>query len=294
MARSFRYLRPKSPREACELKAKYGPEAVFWAGGTDLLLAWRRGAVNLEYCIDLSYLNGLRTIREDDRQTTIGALATIASLEAYEGFKNGRSVLLKVASQFATPQIRKIATLGGNLCHAVPSADFAVPLIALDAEVKLLAVSGERILPLEAFFQDVRQTVLQNDELLVEIKIPRLPTRSACAFQRTGRSAVDIALVNAAVRLTIDEQERISQARITLGAVAPIPIRSRAAEEMLLGTRIDEMSEVMLDQVGERAAADTRPITDVRTSAAYRKHVSKVLVMRGLDEVLSELGEGLA
>ena len=294
MARSFRYLRPKSPREACEFKAEYGPEAMFWAGGTDLLLAWRRGAVNIEYCIDLSYLNDLRTIREGDRQTILGALVTIASLEAYEGLQNGRSVLLKVASQFATPQIRKIATLGGNLCHAVPSADFAVALIALDAEVKLLAVRGERILPLEAFFQDVKQTALEKDELLVEIRIPHLPDRSACAFQRIGRSAVDIALVNAAVRLTMDEQGRISQARITLGAVAPVPLRSTAAEEMLLGMRIDQMTEVTLDQVAERAAADTRPISDVRTSAAYRKHVSKVLVKRGLDQVLGELGEGLA
>ena len=187
MTQSFQYLRPKSPKEACELKAKYGQKAVFWAGGTDLLLEWRRGAVEFEYCIDLSYLDGLRYIRKDDQLITIGALTTIASLETYKGFENGYSILLKVANQFATPQIRNIATLGGNLCHAVPSADYAIPLIALDAKVGLLAVESERTLPLGAFFKGVKQTALENDELLVEIKIPALPPRSACTFQRKTR-----------------------------------------------------------------------------------------------------------
>jgi len=291
MARSFQYLRPNSPREACELKAKYGQEAVFWAGGTDLLLEWRRGAADFEYCIDLSYLKSLRYIRQDDSRIAIGALTTVASLEVYKGFENGHAVLLKVASQFATPQIRNIATLGGNLCHAVPSADFAVPLIALDAEVKLFAVTGERILLLEEFFKDVKQTVLEEDELLVEIKIPHPPPHTACTFQRISRAAVDIAQVNAAVCLTIDEQHRISRARIALGAVAPIPLRSKAAEEILIGNRILEIEEELLAQVGEQAAVDTRPISDVRTSAAYRRHASKVLVKRALVEALGKLKE---
>jgi carbon-monoxide dehydrogenase medium subunit len=291
MAQSFRYLRPESPREACELKAKYGHEAVFWAGGTDLLLEWRRGAVSFEYCIDLSYLNPLRGIQQDGQQTTIGALVTIASLETYRGFENGRSVLREVARHFATPQIRNIATLGGNLCHAVPSADYAVPLIALDAEVKILAMTGERTLPLKGFFRDVKQTALENDELLVEIILPHPPHRSACTFQKVTRSAVDIALVNAAVCLRIDEQERISQARVALGAVAPVPFRSEAAEELLTGNLIFEIGDELLEQAGERAAADTRPISDVRTSRAYRRHTSKVLVKRALVEALGKLKE---
>lgn len=291
MAQSFKYLRPNSPQEACELKAKFGQAAVFWAGGTDLLLEWRRGAVNFEYCIDLSYVNDLRYIRQNEQDTTIGALATIASLETHSGFETGHSVLSKVARHFATPQIRNIATLGGNLCHAVPSADYAIPLIALDAEVRLLAISGERTLPLKAFFRDVKQTELDKDELLVEIKIPPSPPRAACTFQRVSRSVVDIALVNVAVCLMVDEQERISQARIALGAVAPVPIRSEAAEELLIGNRIFEIRDELLVQVGERAAADSRPISDVRTSAAYRRQASKVLVKRALVEALGKLKE---
>lgn len=291
MTQTFQYLQPESPREACELKAKYGQKAVFWAGGTDLLPGWRRGAVEFEYCIDLSYLDSLRYIRPDDQQISIGALTTIASLESYKGFKNEHSVLLKVANQFATPQIRNIATLGGNLCHAVPSADYAPPLIALDAEVRLLSTAGERTLPLNLFFTGVKQTALENDELLVEIKIPVLPSRSTCAYLRKARTSVDIPQINVAVRLTVDGQESISHARIALGAVAPIPFRSEDAEELLIGNRIFEIRDELLEQVGECAAAATRPISDVRTSAAYRKYVSKVLVKRALIEALETLKE---
>ena len=293
MAGSFQYLRPTSPREACALKAEYGPAAAFWAGGTDLLLAWRRGAADFEYCIDLSDLEGLRTIRREEVGLRVGALSTIASLETCGDLANGQAVLLEVARQFATPQIRNTATLGGNLCHAVPSADFAIPLLALDAQVKLMEIGGERTLPLQEFFTGPKQTALRESELLAEVYIPDLPPRSACSFQRMARSAVDIALVNAAVRLTVGGGGTISQARIAMGAVAPVPLRSMPAEEMLLGRRLAEVEGGLLDQVSERAAADTRPITDVRTSAAYRKQVAKVLVRRGLKQVLDELGEAL-
>ncbi len=291
MAQSFQFLQPNSPQEACDLKEIYGLKAVFWAGGTDLMLEWRAGAVNFEYCINLSNLNDLSYIHQDKQQTSIGALTTIASIETYSGFEHGLSVLPKVAKVFATPQIRNTATIGGNLCHAVPSADYAVPLIALDAEVRLLAVSGDRSLPLKAFFKDVRKTVLKNDELLVEILIPTLPPSTACAFQRVGRSSVDIALVNTAVRLTIDKQQRIKQARIVLGAVAPTPIRSESAEELLIGQQINDVKDEFLEKVGERAAADTLPISDVRTSAAYRKEASKVLVKRAIVDALGQLKE---
>jgi probable selenate reductase FAD-binding subunit len=292
MYRSFQYLRPDSPEEACELKARNGRQAHFWAGGTDLLLEWRRGAVEIEYCIDLSYLSELRAIRLYDREIEIGALATIAALQECRGFDKSHAVLHDVASQFATPQIRNIATIGGNLCHAAPSADFAVALIALGAEMKLLGRKGERTLPIDAFFTGVKRTAMQADELLVEIRVPQAPARSACTFTRVTRSSVDIALVNSAVHLMVDEAGIIRQARIALGAVAPVPFRSKAAEEMLLNRRFDEVDDEALERVGERAAADARPITDLRASAAYRRYVCDVLVKRALRRALCELQEG--
>lgn len=289
MGRSFDYLRPNSPAEACELKAKYKGDAVFWAGGTDLLLEWKHGTRAFDYCIDLSFLSDLCYINSEKRHTTIGALTPIAAMEAHKQFADGLDVMREVAKTFATPQIRTRATLGGNLCHAVPSVDYAVPLLALDAEAKMLSVGGERTLPLEEFFQDVKQTSLREDELLVEISIPHPPPRSACAFQRVTRTSVDIALVNVAVRLTLDHDGRVSETRIALGAVAPVPFRSKVAEEFLAGKALDELGKDLLGKAAELAAEDTIPITDVRTTAAYRKHVSGVLVTRALDETIRKL-----
>ncbi len=291
MIQTFQYLQPKSPREACKLKAKYGQKAVFWAGGTDLLLEWKGGAANFEYCINLSNLNDLSYIHEGKKQTNVGALTTIGFIENYSGFNHSLSVLPQVALDFATPQIRNTATVGGNLCHAVPSADYALPLIALSAQVKILAVSGERTMPLTDFFIGVKQTALEIDELLIEISIPSPPPHTVCTFQRVGRSSVDIALVNVAVSLTLDKKEKISQARIALGAVAPTPFRSESAEELLIGHPIQDLNVEFLEKVGRQAAAGTRPISDVRTSASYRKEISKVLVKRALVEALRQLQE---
>ncbi len=291
MTRSFQHLRPNTPREACELKVRHGGRAVFWAGGTDLLLQWRRGAIDFEYCIDLSGLSDLRQIRNNDGTTTIGALATIASLQTHESLGRDFPVLLDMAARFATPQIRNVATIGGNLCHGVPSADSAPPLIALGAEVKLVSPAGERILPLESFFEGPKETALREGEMLAEISIQRLPERSACTFERMARSYVDIALASAACRLTVDDEDRISQARIVLGAVAPVPLRSTGAEDLLVGVPLSDVTEELLDEVAGRAAADTRPISDVRTSAAYRKHMSAVLAKRAVADAVRRLGE---
>lgn len=291
MTRSFQYLRPDTPHDACEMKARHGSRAVFWAGGTDLLLQWRRGAIDFEYCIDLSDLDDLRQIRSNDGATTIGALATIASLQTHESLGRDFPVLLDMADRFATPQIRNVATVGGNLCHGVPSADSAPPLIALGAEVKLLSPEGERILPLELFFEGPKKTALREGEMLAEISIQRLPKRSACTFERMARSYVDIALASAACRLTVDDEDHISQARIVLGAVAPVPLRSMRAEDLLVGVPLSDVIEELLDEVAERAAMDARPISDVRTSAAYRKHVSAVLVKRAAAEAVRRLAE---
>lgn len=292
MTHSFQYLRPESVREACELKAEYGQLARFWAGGTDLLLEWQRGEIEIQYCIDISNLERLKTIQMDDHEATIGALATISDLGEFEGFENGYAVLHDVAAQFATPQIRNVATLGGNLCHAVPSADFAAPLIAMDAEASLLGLNAERSLLVEEFFIDAKETALRSDELLVEIRIPHPLPRSACTFERVTRSSVDIALVNAAVQLAADRAGMINQARVALGAVAPVPFRSKRAEEMLLGERLEAMGEQRVARAAERSALETRPITDVRASAAYRRYVSQVLVKRALTRALDGLREG--
>lgn len=126
--------------------------------------------------------------------------------------------------------------------------------------------------------------------MLAEIRIRRLTERSACTFERMARSYVDIALASAACRLTVDERSFISEARVALGAVAPIPLRVRGAEDLLVGVPLANVTDDLLGEVAARAASDTRPISDVRTSAAYRKHVSAVLVKRAAAKAVRMLG----
>lgn len=271
------------------MKATHGEKAALWAGGTDLLLQWQRGAVEFESCIDLSGLDQLATISSDTSETSIGALTTIASLAANGHIANTFPVLVEMAALFATPQIRHLATIGGNLCHAVPSADAATPLIALEAEIDLASVSGTRTLPLESFFTGAKQTELKSDEILTGIRVPQPDPRTACSFQKMMRASVDIALVSSTCRLTVDDDGRITRARIALGAVAPTPIRSAGAEGLLTGKALSEVDGALTAEVGTLAAADTRPITDVRTTAEYRRHASSVLTRRAVEQAVRSL-----
>ena len=126
-------------------------------------------------------------------------------------------------------------------------------------------------------------------EILTGITVPNLPERSACTFERMARSVVDIALASAACRLTIDHEHRVSRARVVLGAVAPTPIRSRSAEELLVGMPLTDITGGALEEAGRLAAAGIRPITDVRTTASYRTHMSSILTIRALNRAVRSL-----
>lgn len=265
------------------------------------MLAWQRGNLDIDYCIGLASLPELRGIQIEDDSITIGSLCTITDVASGPLVRQHLPVLVKMADRFATPQVCNMATIGGNLCHAVPSADAAPPLIALDASVTLMSTTAERVVSLDSFFVGPRKTIMHQDELMLAITVPSQTgqpdqsvqsgqsTRSACTFVRMTRSYVDIALASAACRLTVDANRTISDARIILGAVAPVPLRSAAAEAGLIGTLLSDVSDELLDEVGVLAANDTRPITDLRTTAPYRKHVSKILVRRALADAISEL-----
>jgi carbon-monoxide dehydrogenase medium subunit len=289
MNNSFEYLRPTTPVEACNLKAKYGKRARFWAGGTDLLLEWQDEIVDLDYAIDLTFVSDLDYIRCNSDELCIGSLTKVSALQGSADIMSRTSALSEAANQMATPQIRNIATIGGNLCHAAPSADLAVPLLVLGAEAKLLSASGERWVAMDEFFRGLNQTVLSENELLAEIKVHESPSDTASSFLKVGRTIVDIALVNAAVRITMDEKGTFSDVRIAIGAVASTPIRSKAAEELLLDENIANVGQALLQEVSHQAAEQTKPITDVRASAEYRREISRVLVKRAIENIIQQL-----
>jgi CO/xanthine dehydrogenase FAD-binding subunit len=289
MGKRFNYIRPRTYEEACEIKSKYASEARCLAGGTDLILQWRRGEIEFGYALDLTFIPNLRYFKTVGDVIRIGALTTLSNLENKASEDQLRSCISEVARKMCTPQLRTFATVGGNLCNASPAADLSVLLIALGAETVLMSSSGDRIIPVEDLFIGVNETMLKEDEILKEVRIPLPSSNFASSFKRTGRTVVDIAQVNAATFIRVNDDGAIAEARISLGAVAPIPIRSRAAEEILLGVEVQSIQEAVIEVASNRAVTDTKPITDLRGSAEYRRHISRVLVKRSIEEAIQKI-----
>jgi carbon-monoxide dehydrogenase medium subunit len=183
-----------------------------------------------------------------------------------------------------------MASIGGNLCNGIPSADMPPPLIALDATVKLTGPQRSRSIPLQDLYRHVRRLTLRKGELLTEIVIPKQPPRTAGAYIRLTRAQVDIALVSAAVKITLDKEETISDCRIVLGAVAPTPLRAHKAETFL---RKKPLRESIIERTGQIAAEECQPITDLRATADYRRAMAATLVDRAAKTAISRIGEGL-
>ena len=290
MKSSFNLLRPTSVDEAVELKSRHGPTAKFWAGGTDMMLLWENELSKFDYAIDLTLLNDLKFIEERDDCIRIGALATLDDLERSPATNHIMKVLSETARVMCTKQTRTIATIGGNMCHAAPSADLSPPIVALDSEAQIVSRRGVRTESMESFFTGVKQTVLTDDEMLRAISIPKPVGRSAASYIRVARTVVDIALVASSAAITVDANSIVTSARIVLGAAAPVPLRVRSAEKMIEGTYIDTLSKDVVNKAGALAASKSRPISDIRTSEDYRREMCNVLTRRALADCVLQLG----
>jgi len=181
-------------------------------------------------------------------------------------------------------QVRNLATLGGNICNAAPSADMAPPLLALDAEAVITGPKGERRVPIATFFTGVRRTVLAPDEILVEIVVPNPGAHSGGNYLRhTPRRELDIAVVGVASQLTL-ANGICTKARIALAAVAPVPLRATAAEQALEGQAV---TADRIKRAADLAVDAARPISDQRGSAEFRSHLVRVLTRRTLTTALA-------
>ncbi|OGQ49672.1 MAG: hypothetical protein A3I10_05700 [Deltaproteobacteria bacterium RIFCSPLOWO2_02_FULL_57_26] len=270
----FDYLEPQTIQEAVSLLTKYDGKAKVIAGGTDLMNLIRTKMIRAEYVVDIEHVPGLDYVRYDDKGAlTIGALTTIRALELSAELKEHHPVISQAAGQLGSMAIRNMGTIGGNLCHASPAADTAPSLIGLGATVKIVGPAGKRTVALEDFFTGPGQTVLQRGEMAVEIQVPSMPRHTQGVYLKHSiRGTADLAIVGVAVIATLDG-ERCQNVKIVLGAVAPTPMRARNAEEVLEGKEIDD---ALIENAAQAAADESRPITDVRASADYRKEMVKV------------------
>lgn len=267
------FIRPKSIEEVTEFVATNSGSGAIIAGGTDLLLEHDRV---LDYVIDLTALD-LRYIRQNADSLSIGAATPIHDLEkAAETKIFADGMLAECAAHFAGLQIRNMATIGGNIVNAIPSADVPPPFLALDAQVRIFG-KEERVIPLRDFFLDVRETVL-GDDLLVEVIVPIPPENARGRFLKVARTPGDIATVNVATLLQ-EKDGKCENVRIALGAVYPTPLRAVKAEEFLIG---NDLSMTSIEKAAQIVGDEVKPISDHRASAAYRKQMSILLTKRAL------------
>jgi CO/xanthine dehydrogenase FAD-binding subunit len=285
----FEYHAPSSLSEALDYLSRYSGKAKVLAGGTDLLVSMKKREVLPEHLINLKGIQELKHIRYDKKRgLEIGGLVTLREIERSTIVKEKYGALWDAANVMAAPQIRSLATIGGNLCSAVPSADTAPPLVALGATVTLAGKNGERTLLVEDFFAGPEASVLNPVEILSRVFIPIPPENSGGAYLKLmRRNAMDLALVGVATCLKLDGGKRVCQeARIALGAVAPTPMRALRAEEVLLNKEPDEQLAM---EAGKIAAQEARPISDVRASKEYRTEMLRVLTKRAVMEALNRV-----
>lgn len=282
----FEYYEPRTLEEAVDILHELGDEAKVIAGGTDLLVKMKTGQVHPRVVVNIKKIPGLRYIREEGDYIRIGALTTLRDLEKHEVVMRHLPALYDAVKKMASIQVRTVATLAGNLCNASPAADTAPPLLVYDPVIVAVGPSGERQIPLREFFLGPGKTVLKPWEIVKEVVIPKAKSGYS-AFVKISRTSVDIAIASSAVYLDVKE-DVISEARIAVGSVAPVPLRAVKTETRLRGLRMGS-TEVMIALQG--LDEEISPITDVRATAEYRRHVAKVLVWDALHLAYSRYRE---
>lgn len=280
--KAFQYIEPQTVSEATRALLSHGAKAKLLAGGVDLVPGMRQRQVQPEYVVSLRRIPGLDHITDNGEGLRIGALATLRTIEHSAAIRKDYLLLYEAIHQIASTQVKTMGTAVGNLCVGTPASDVAVALLALGARLKIINSSSERVIPLEDFFIGVKQVALQPGDIVTEVLLPACSRGTGGAFLKLVRTAPDIAKVNVAVNLAFSGNT-CQDARIALGSVAPTPIRAKRAEEMLKGKPIDRQA---MAEAGEAAAAGTRPITDIRSTAEYRREVSQVLVRRAIGSAL--------
>ncbi len=285
----FDYIKPESMEEVLGLLVNNGNgKYKVYAGGTDVIPKLKgRETAKPEVLIDLKGIPNLDLIDYDEEKgLRIGALATIRSVATSSIIREKFSVLSQAAGKIASTQVQNRGTIAGNICSAVPSADSAPALLCLGARLICLKKDGERAIGIDTFFKGPNETVLNADELLKEIQIPPMAENSHGVYIKLSpRSRMDLAVVGVATVLR-GEEGIVRQIKIGLGAVSSTPMRAREAENILLDKKADHE---LIAQAALRAGEESKPISDHRASAEYRKMMVEVLVKRAVHQALSGL-----
>jgi carbon-monoxide dehydrogenase medium subunit len=279
--KKFDYYQPEILKEACRLMEKSKGGAKYIAGGTDLIANIKKAVIQPDALVSLKRIKELSGISQN-RDLVLGSMTLLRDIERDPRIAQKYPALVQAVKALATPQIRNVATIGGNLCNSAPSADCAPPLLVMEASLTLEGPGGNRKVPIEDFFKGPGQTCIEAPEILTTIRIPPSSEATNMAFLKLGRVSTDIAIVNAAVCLTMKKKVCV-KCRVAVGAVAPVPLRLRSVEKMI---EDQEISPELLNRVGKTVEKEVNPITDVRSTEEYRRTMSGVLVKRAIEEAI--------
>ncbi len=282
--KQFLYHRPTTVKDLVETLMELGPSAVPIAGGTDLVVQMKDGAVAPEHVVDVMGVPELRGIHAgEDGAVRIGSATTLKTLMESTLILDRLPILAEAARTMACAEVRGMATIGGNVCSAVPSADMAPPLLALDAGAVIAGPLGRRTVGLGELFVGPRRTCLGAGEVLVELSVPRLGSSWTGTYLKYGpRGGMDLAVTGVAVVVSWDTATpaRVADIRVALGAVAPTAFRAASAEDVVREAGV--VDERVAGLCGEAAEAEAKPISDIRASEAYRRTLVRVLTARAL------------
>jgi aerobic carbon-monoxide dehydrogenase medium subunit len=276
----FEYYAPRSLDEALGLLDRFAGDARILAGGQSLVPLMNMRLARPQRIVDINRLAELDYIRINDDYLSIGALTRHRAIEQSQTVLTACPLLSKAAGFVGHPQVRSRGTIGGSLAHADPAAEYPAVAAALDAEIKLRSVRGDRIVGWRQFFVGDYATEAAPDEILVEVRFPRPRGSTACEFRELSRRHGDFALVEAAVQIEFDESKKCSRAAIGLGGVGGMPFRASLSEEILRGKL---PGKAIIQEAASAATENLDPVSDVHASAAYRKQMVSLLVSRALE-----------
>ena len=276
---SFEYLRPNTIPEAIAMLQQHGDAAKILSGGQSLIPMMKLRLARPAILIDINRISGLSHIKEEGGYLKIGGLTREAELEVSPLVRSKYPILADTTHVIADPQVRNLATIGGNLAHGDPANDHPATMIALGAQVVANGPKGERVIPIENFFVSLFTTALNPDEILTEIRVPVPPPRSAGAYLKLERKVGDFATAAVAVQVTLDEKGACQKVGMGLTNVGATPVKARKAEDFLRGKKLDDDA---ITEAAQLAADQAEPSADLRGPVEYKKGLVKELAKRAL------------
>jgi CO/xanthine dehydrogenase FAD-binding subunit len=279
----FQYHQPTTIQEAVETLRKH-PDAKPLAGGTDLIPKMKQALIKPTHIVNLKKIPELNIVEERGEAIHIGAAVKLRELEKNETVKRLLPLLNSCVKSIGSVQIRNMGTIGGNVCNASPAADAALGLVALEATVHIAGPDGERTVEAKDFFKGPGLTVLSDDEIVTGFTVPVPTEETGTCFLSVGRTSLDISTISIAVALKTDG-DRVKDAKIALGSVAPTPLRLLDVEKQLKGKTL---TEKLIEDTANKVPESIHPITDVRGTAEYRRKASKGLAVDALTEAWRE------